>query len=62
MRLPKGKTNSYEEMMEGFASGLIQFGVPGAKRIQGTTSPYELFKSLAPEVRKDVDHLRNAKN
>ncbi len=44
MGLPPGRTSLYEEMMDGFNSGWIDFGVPGTERIGGTTAPVEVFK------------------
>ena len=41
--LPPGRTNLYEEMMDGCNSGWIHFGVPGAESVAGTTTPTEFF-------------------
>ncbi len=43
MGLPPGRTNLYEEMMDGFNAGWINFGVPGAERVEGTVTPAEVF-------------------
>ena len=45
--LPPGRTNLYEEMMEGCNSGWISFGVPGAESVAGTTSPAQFFAQSA---------------
>jgi NAD(P)H dehydrogenase (quinone) len=36
--MPEGRTEPRAEMVDGFNSGWIQFGVPGAERVTGTTS------------------------
>ena len=41
--LPAGRTNLYEEMMDGCNSGWIDFGVPGAEPVAGTTTPSQVF-------------------
>lgn len=41
--LPPGRTNLYEEMMEGCNSGWIAFGVPGTEPVAGTTTPAQFF-------------------
>lgn len=41
--LPPGRTNLYEEMMDGCNSGWIAFGVPGAEPVAGTTTPAQFF-------------------
>ena len=41
--LPPGRTNLYEEMMDGCNSGWIHFGVPGAEPVPGTTTPAQFF-------------------
>ena len=38
-----GTTAAFEEMEDGFNSGWIDFGVPGAEAVAGTTSPLEVF-------------------
>ncbi len=40
---PPGTTGLYEEMMDGFNSGWIDFGVPGAEPVAGTTTPAQVF-------------------
>ena len=46
-------TGLYEEMLDGFNSGWIDFGAPGAERIAGTTTPAEVFA----QARKDQDGI-----
>ena len=41
--LPPGRTGTYEEMMDGINSGWIDFGVPGAESVAGTTTPAQVF-------------------
>lgn len=43
MGLPAGGTGVYEEMMDGFNSGWIDWGAPGAERIEGRTTPEQVF-------------------
>lgn len=43
MGLPPGRTGLYEEMMDGFNSGWIAFGVPGTEPVTGTMTPAEFF-------------------
>ena len=38
-----GTTGLYEEMMDGFNTGWISFGVPGAEPVAATTTPAEFF-------------------
>ena len=38
-----GTTGAFEEMEDGFNSGWIDFGVPGAEAVAGTTTPVEVF-------------------
>ncbi len=38
-----GATGLYEEMLDGFNSGWINFGVPGAEPVAGTTTPAQVF-------------------
>ncbi len=45
--LPPGRTNLYEEMMEGCNSGWISFGFPGAESVPGTTTPALFFAEAA---------------
>ncbi len=39
----KGSTGPYEEMMDSINSGWIDFGVPGAEHVPGTTTPAQVF-------------------
>ena len=41
--LPAGRTGLYEEMMDGFNSGWIAFGVPGTELVDGTITPAQFF-------------------
>ena len=41
--LPAGRTGLYEEMMAGFNSGWIHFGVPGTEPVAGTTTAVQFF-------------------
>jgi uncharacterized protein YbjT (DUF2867 family) len=43
MGMPQGSTGPYEEMMDSINSGWIDFGVPGAEHVTGTTTPAEVF-------------------
>ena len=43
MGLPEEKIGNWEEMQDGFNSGWIGFGVPGAEPVAGTTAPAEVF-------------------
>jgi hypothetical protein len=36
--MPEGRTESRAEMVDGFNSGWIHFGVPGTEHIEGPTS------------------------
>ena len=38
-----GSTGPYEEMMDSINSGWIDFGVPGAEHVAGTTTPAQVF-------------------
>ena len=42
--MPPGSTALYEEMMNGFNTGWIAFGVPGTEPVAGTTTPAQFFK------------------
>ena len=48
MGLPKGHTIYFEEMEDGFNSGWIAFGVPGAEPVAGTTTPAQVFAAARP--------------
>ncbi len=52
MGIAPGGTGSYEEMMDGFNSGWIAFGVPGTEPVAGTVTPAEVF-ARAIEARGD---------
>lgn len=41
--IPAGSTGPYEEMMDSINSGWIDFGVPGAEHVAGTTTPAQVF-------------------
>ena len=41
--MPPGATGPYEEMLDGSNSGWIDFGVPGAEPVAGTTSAAQVF-------------------
>ncbi len=41
-----GTTGLYEEMIDGFNSGWIHFGVPGAEAVSGTITPAQFFASV----------------
>jgi len=43
MGIAPGGTGSYEEMMDGFNSGWIRFGAPGAEPVAATVTPAEVF-------------------
>lgn len=43
-----GTTWAFEEMEDGFNSGWIAFGDPGAERVAATLTPAEFFASLRP--------------
>jgi len=43
MGFPKGNTAPYEEMADNFNSGWIAFGVPGAEKVEGTTTAKQVF-------------------
>jgi len=39
-------TGAFEEMEDGFNSGWITFGRPGAERVAGTITPAQFFAAL----------------
>ena len=41
--MPPGFVGPFLEMEEGYNSGWIGFGVPGAERVHGTTTPTQIF-------------------
>lgn len=45
---PAGATGLYEEMMDGFNSGWIDFGVPGTESVAGTITPAQVFAQAKP--------------
>ena len=45
--LPPGRTGLYEEMLDGFNSGWIHFGIPGTEPVAGTITPAEFFASAS---------------
>ncbi len=51
--MPPGFIGPFLEMEEGYNSGWIGFGVPGAERIHGTTTPTQVFahSQAAPDGR-----------
>ena len=48
MGMPPGSTGPYEEMMDGVNSGWIDFGVPGAEAVPGSTTPTQFFAANQP--------------
>ena len=44
--MPAGFIGPFLEMEQGYNSGWIAFGVPGAERVHGTTTPTEIFASV----------------
>ena len=44
--MPPGFIGPFLEMEQGYNSGWIAFGVPGAERVHGTTTPTEIFASV----------------
>jgi hypothetical protein len=50
--MPEGRTDSRAEMVDGFNSGWIDFGVPGTEHIKGPTS-------LTPVIAKLVANGSN---
>jgi hypothetical protein len=45
--MPEGRTGPRAEMVDGFNSGWIHVGVPGAEHITGTTSLRSVIAKLA---------------
>jgi uncharacterized protein YbjT (DUF2867 family) len=45
--MPEGRTEPRAEMVDGFNSGWIHFGVPGTERVTGTTSLASVIAKLA---------------
>jgi uncharacterized protein YbjT (DUF2867 family) len=50
MGMPKGTTWAYEEMLDGFNSGWIAFGVEGTEPVAATMSAKELFEKAKAEA------------
>lgn len=46
MGIPHGETWAFEEAMDGINSGWLRFGVDGTRRVEGRTSPREVFSAL----------------
>ena len=46
MGLPPEQAVNWEEMQDGFNSGWIDFGRPGAERVAGTTTPAQFFEQV----------------
>jgi len=44
--MPEGRTESRAEMVDGFNSGWIHFGVPGTEQVTGTTSLSSVIAKL----------------
>jgi uncharacterized protein YbjT (DUF2867 family) len=47
MGFPRGGTAAFEEMEDGFNSGWIAFGVPGAEPVAATITPARFFAQIA---------------
>jgi hypothetical protein len=45
--MPAGAAQLFEEMEDGFNSGWIAFGVPGAEPIPGTVTPAQFFAQVS---------------
>jgi hypothetical protein len=45
--MPEGRTEPRAEMVDGFNSGWIHFGVPGTEHVTGTTSLTPVIAKLA---------------
>lgn len=43
MGLPPGSTGPYEEMMDALNSGWVDWRAPNAERVEGTTSPVQVY-------------------
>ena len=52
--MPAGKTEPRAEMVDGFNSGWIHFGVPGTEHIIGTTSLTSVMAKLAANVSQEA--------
>jgi hypothetical protein len=44
--MPEGRTEPRAEMVDGFNSGWIHFGVPGTEHVTGTTSLTSVIAKL----------------
>ena len=51
--MPPAFIEPYLEMEDGYNSGWIDFGTPGAERVHGTTTPAQVFAQAAPGPGKD---------
>jgi NAD(P)H dehydrogenase (quinone) len=49
--MPQGRTETRAEMVDGFNSGWIHFGVPGTEHVTGTTSLTSVIAKLATDAR-----------
>ena len=47
--MPEGRTEARAEMVDGFNSGWIHFGVPGTEHVKGTTSLTTVIAKLAAD-------------
>ena len=52
--MPEGRTEPRAEMVDGFNSGWIHFGVPGTEQITGTTSLMSAIAKLAANGRQEA--------
>jgi uncharacterized protein YbjT (DUF2867 family) len=52
--MPQGRTDPRAEMVDGFNSGWIHFGVPGAEHITGTTSLRSVIAKLAANGSQEI--------
>ena len=48
--MPGGRTSPRAEMVEGFNSGWIHFGVPGAERVAGATDIKAVIEELVSKA------------
>ena len=51
MGLPEDKIGNWEAMQDGFNSGWIDFGAPGAEPVAATTTPVQIFSQHASSGR-----------
>ena len=52
--MPEGRTEPRAEMVDGFNSGWIHFGVPGTEHVKGTTSLTSVIAELAANRSKEA--------